>query len=102
MIETEKIGSFNPFNNKWFKCPVCGSNSFVELQPYGGVWCKQCNAMFTVQSTCDGVNKLAVRCETTHVWNPNNYPDMAEVYGAIVWSDDQEVSWLRLKERTKP
>jgi len=64
MLRREVIASFNPFNMSAFRCPVCGSNDFVELYPYGGVWCAECNAEFSVRATDDGVNKIVVDCFT--------------------------------------
>mgnify|MGYP007109746906 CR=1 FL=1 len=78
---------------------MCGSNKFVELVPYGGVWCDNCNAMFEVQGTCDGVNKLAIRCITKHVFSDFKKEDTADVYGTVMWKGDEKVRWLGFKDR---
>ena len=63
LITTETIGSFNPFEMKAFRCPVCQSEKFVEVKPYGGVWCAECNAAFSVKGTCDGQENLRYPAE---------------------------------------
>ncbi len=96
MITTEKIGGFNPFEMKAFRCPVCQSKKFMELQPYGGVWCAECNASFSVKGTCDGPRKLAVSCRTKYCWR-EEHRKKADVYATVIWEDDYEVSWLKIK-----
>jgi len=93
----EEIGIFNPFRLPNFSCPVCGKNRFVELRPYGGVWCENCNAKFQVQGTSDGPRKLSVRCITTHVYKSKMPDEVPPAYGTVVWSDDKTVSWMPLK-----
>lgn len=98
MLEQQKIGSFNPFKRKYFKCPVCGSDEFVELNPNGGVWCKGCNAAFGVRGTCDGIDKVAVDCFTKDVWNKSKFPGISEHYWTVLWADDKKMSWLTVAE----
>jgi len=83
---------------KGFRCPVCGSNEFVELHPYGGVWCRECNAEFFVRGTDDGVNKIAVDCITKYVWLHKRKSDMLEYYWTVVWCDDERIVWLGEKD----
>jgi len=97
LITREKISSFDPFNMKGFKCPVCGSSEFVELHPYGGVWCRECNAEFFVRGTCDGINKIAVDCFTKYVFPHKRKSDMLEYYWTVIWRDDEEIVWLGKK-----
>ena len=98
-ISKEKIGSFNPFRMKGFKCPVCGSKRFVELHPYGGVWCSKCNAGFEVSGTSDGPRKLAVRCITDHVHSQYRKKGLPKGYGTVIWQGDDKISWLELGRR---
>ena len=101
MIRQERIGSFNPFNLKNFRCPVCGSNDFTELVPYGGVWCDECNAQFFVRGTCDGVNKIVVDCFTKWVHRHKRTEDMLDYYGAVIWKEDEKITWLGWKKDEK-
>ena len=98
LITTETIGSFNPFEMKAFRCPVCQSEKFVEVKPYGGVWCAECNAAFSVKGTCDGHRKLAVSCRTEHCWK-EEYRNKADFYGTVIWQGDKEIGWLAIKDR---
>jgi len=97
VITTEKIGCFNPFEMEAFRCPVCQSEKFVELQPYGGVWCKGCNASFSVNGTCDGRRKLAVTCKTKYCWK-KEHREKVDIYATTIWEDDKEISWLKIKD----
>lgn len=98
MINTEKIGSFNPFEMDGFSCPVCESNEFVELWPYGGVWCARCNASFEVGGTCDGPRKLAVHCVTKHC-HSREHREKADRYFTVIWDEDNEIGWFAVKDR---
>lgn len=99
MIEVEKIGSFNPFNHKAFFCPVCGSNEFYDLYPYGGVWCARCNAEFRCSSTCDGPRKLAIHVNVKNVWW-DGVPEESKIFRSaihfwtVMWESDDKVSWM--------
>ncbi len=97
MITKEKIADFNPFEKPCFKCPVCGSTAFVELEPYGGVWCRECNASFEVRGTCDGLRKIAVSCITDHCWKID-HRERADLYGTVIWEEDEEISWFAVKD----
>ena len=94
MLRREVIASFNPFNMSAFRCPVCGSNDFVELYPYGGVWCAECNAEFSVRGTDDGVNKIVVDCFTKWVWKHKRRKDLPEYFWTVIWRGDDRISWL--------
>lgn len=99
MITVHKIGSFIPFNHKAFFCPICGSNEFYELYPYGGVWCGRCNAEFHVSSTCDGISKVAIHVNSKNVWWQNVPEDlyslkMATHFWAVMWETDDVCSWM--------
>lgn len=94
------IGSFNPFLMEAFRCPVCGSTTFNELTPYGGVWCEGCNAQFEVSGTCDGLRKLAVRCVTANCWKPEQR-EGADFYGTVIWEGDEKISWLHIEGKMR-
>jgi len=96
MIQKEKISSFDPFKMKAFRCPVCASNEFTELYPYGNVWCNECNAMFILRGTCDGLNKVAVDCKTEQV-HAKYKEDLPPLFGAVIWKDDTRISWIAIK-----
>lgn len=94
-VITERIG-FNPFIRDYFKCPICGYNVFVYLVPYGGIWCTECNAYFSVNVTSDVVSKIFVECMFEHCY----YKKVAETVdsiAAVIWDDDKEVRWLFIK-----
>lgn len=103
MIQKEKISSFDPFKKKGFRCPVCASNEFTELYPYGNVWCNECNAMFILRATCDGLNKIAVDCKTEHVYAKHkdefcvDIQDLPPFFGAVIWKDDTKITWIAIK-----
>lgn len=97
MIQKEKISSFDPFKMKAFRCPVCASNEFTELYPYGNVWCNECNAMFIVRGTCDGLNKVAVDCCTEHVHSDYQKEGLPSKFGTVIWKDDTKIAWIAIK-----
>lgn len=80
-----------------FRCPVCGSNEFVELIPDGGVWCDKCNSSFMVRGTCDGLRKVSIHCSTVHVYRNYKNEDLPPSYGTVVWESDERVEWLTHK-----
>lgn len=83
-----------------FYCPVCGSQSFVELTPHAGVWCETCNSKFEVGGTCDGLRKILVSCDPKEAWRSDKYPDIAKVYWTVIWEADKKISWLaRTKDK---
>jgi len=98
------IGNFNPFQMPAFFCPVCGSNKFTDLAPYGGVWCDNCNANFEVAATCDGNRKLSVHCFTKNVWSNKTKPlgmKYEAHYWTVIWQHDGRVVWLtRTSDKT--
>lgn len=98
MITKEAISSFDPFKQEFFSCPVCGSKEFVELYPYGGVWCAKCNAGFGVTSTCDGKRKIGVHCTTKHCWSKEQREE-ADRYFTTIWEDDKTIGWFKVKDR---
>lgn len=99
VLSTERIGSFNPFEMSAFFCPVCGDKEFIELLPYGGVWCRRCNAAFQVNGTCDGLRKICVVCSINHVWwgnlsNESRVFRSARHFWTVIWEGDDKVTWM--------
>lgn len=107
-VMREEIGSFNPILRDYFECPVCGSTKFVELVPYGGLWCERCNAQIEILSTCDGPNKVSVHVRTKHChegeWIANIIAN--SIHGgrafdyawAVIWEYDTEIRWMKSKD----
>ncbi len=93
IVKQEKVACFDPFKMDCFVCPNCNSTDFVDLIPYGGIWCSGCNLQFVLRSTCDGIKKIVVQGFTEHCHRPEDRKLAS--FGAVIWKDDDSIRWMK-------